>query len=78
MEMTAGVVLLDLRLCDIAIRETAKIAAKRQEDPLKCRTLLKIHLSEPQKKNLTGHSLALQKNRTSEQQEERKPWYKIW
>ena len=34
--MTAGVVPLDLRLYDIAIRCTAKIAAKRQEDPLKC------------------------------------------
>ena len=36
MEVAAGVVPLDLRLCEIAIRDTAKIAAKRQDDPLKC------------------------------------------
>ena len=34
--VAAGVVPLDLRLCEIATRDTAKIAAKRQEDPLKC------------------------------------------
>ena len=31
-----GVVPLDLLLCEIAIRDTAKIAAKRHGDPLKC------------------------------------------
>ena len=36
MEVAAGVVPLDLRLCEIAIRDTAKIAAKRHDDPLKC------------------------------------------
>ena len=35
MEVAAGVVPLDLRFCDIAIRDVAKIAAKRQDDPLK-------------------------------------------
>ena len=35
MEVAAGVVPLDLRLCEIAIRDTAKIAAKRHDDPLK-------------------------------------------
>ena len=35
MEVTAGVVPLDLRVFDTAIRDTAKIAAKRQEDLLK-------------------------------------------
>ena len=36
MEVAAGVFPLDLRLCEVAIRDTAKIAAKRQDDPLKC------------------------------------------
>ena len=36
MEVAAGVVPLDLRFCEIAIRDTAKIAAKRHDDPLKC------------------------------------------
>ena len=36
MEVAAEVVPLDLCLCEIAIRDTAKIAAKRQDDPLKC------------------------------------------
>ena len=36
MEVAAGVGPLDLRLCELAIRDTAKIAAKRQDDPLKC------------------------------------------
>ena len=35
MEVAAGVVPLDLRFCEIAIRDVAKIAAKRQDDPLK-------------------------------------------
>ena len=35
MEEAAGVVPLDLRFCEIAIRSVAKIAAKRQGDPLK-------------------------------------------
>ena len=36
MEVAAGVVPLELRLCELAIRDTAKIAAKRQDDPPKC------------------------------------------
>ena len=35
MEVAAGVVPLDLRFCEIAIRDVAKIAVKRQDDPLK-------------------------------------------
>ena len=35
MEVAAGLVPLDLRFCEIAIRDVAKIAAKRQDDPLK-------------------------------------------
>ena len=35
MEVAAGVVPLDLRFCEIGIRDVAKIAAKRQDDPLK-------------------------------------------
>ena len=35
MEVAAGVVPLDLRFCEIAVRDVAKIAAKRQDDPLK-------------------------------------------
>ena len=35
MEVAAGVVPLDLRFCEIAIRDIAKIAGKRQDDPLK-------------------------------------------
>ena len=35
LEVAAGVVPLDLRFCEIAIRDVAKIAAKRQDDPLK-------------------------------------------
>ena len=35
MEVAAGVVPLELRLCELAIRDTAKIAAKRQDDPPK-------------------------------------------
>ena len=35
MEVAAGVVLLDLRFSEIAIRDVAKIAAKQQDDTLK-------------------------------------------
>ena len=35
MEVAAGAVPLDLRFCEIAIRDVAKIAAERQDDPLK-------------------------------------------
>ena len=35
MEVAAGVVPLDLRFCEIAIRHVVKIAAERQDDPLK-------------------------------------------
>ena len=44
MEVAAGVVPLDLRFCEIAIRDIAKIAAKRQDDPLK--TLLNKYTEE--------------------------------
>ena len=35
MNVAVGVVPLDLRLCEIAIRDVVKIAVKRQDDPLK-------------------------------------------
>ena len=34
MEMAAGMLPLDLRLCEIAIRNTSKIAAKRHDNRL--------------------------------------------
>ena len=36
MEVAAGVVPLDLHLCEIAIRDTSKIAAKQHDHSLKC------------------------------------------